>query len=280
MPQVDNPGMTRVHPLAFALLIAAAYVALLLPILLHDSRDLSFFVIAGDYFVDPHTPILVRPNSFGYDGQFFYRLAVAPFSFDNPAAGIRFDVPVYRSQRFLYPLLAWLASTAQPAAAPAALVATNIAAIALLAGAALTLVRRLALPDATAWAIVAWPGLLVSLTHDTAEIVTVAFLLAALAARAHDRIKLFVLFGIAATLTRETAAPVFAGLFLWDLIALRKPASGDPSSPTPSPSSPSWPITPSCRSSGTRPPPKASSPTISAGPSSASPAPSPRRSPP
>ena len=212
-------------PLTFAALIALIYLALTLPILLHASQDLSVFIIAGDYFVDPHAPILVRPHSFGYDGQFFYRLAVAPFSFTNPAAGIRFDVPVYRSQRFLYPLLAWLASAAQPGAAPAALFAVNIAAIALLAGAALSLVRRLALPDATAFAIVAWPGLLVSLTHDTAEIVTVAFLLSALAARAHRRLALYILCGIAATLTRETAAPVFAGLFLYDLVALRRGGS-------------------------------------------------------
>ncbi len=222
----SQAGAARLTPTSFAALAAAAYLLLTLPILVQGSRDLSFFVIAGDFFVDPHAllaPIYVRPGSYGYDGQFFYRLAVAPFSLADTAAGIRFDVPVYRSQRFLYPLLAWIVSAGQPGAAAAALFAINLAGIGGIAAAALSLVRRLALPDATAWAIVAWPGLLVTLTHDTAEIVAVAFLLSAMAVR--DRLPLYILFGAAATLTRETTAPVFAGLFLYDLLALRRGGS-------------------------------------------------------
>lgn len=224
MRVATRAGPVRLHPLAFAALIVAVYVALALPI----SRDLSF-VVAGDYFVDAHAlpaPIFVRPHSFGYDGQFFYRMAVAPFSFANPAAGILFDVPVYRSQRFLFPLIAWLASGGQPAAAATAMFAINLAGIGLIAATALGLVRRLALPDATAWAIVAWPGLLVTLTHDTSEIVAVALLLAALWARvAAAPLALYVVLGAAAPLARETTAPVFAGLFLWDLLSLRRGGS-------------------------------------------------------
>ena len=222
----SQAGAARLTPTSFAALAAAAYLLLTLPILFLGSRDLSFFVIAGDFFVDPHAllaRIYVRPGSYGYDGQFFYRLAVAPFSLADTAGGIRFDVPVYRSQRFLYPLLAWVVSAGQPGAAAAALFAINLAGIGGIAAAALSLVRRLALPDATAWAIVAWPGLLVTLTHDTAEIVAVAFLLSAMAVR--DRLPLYILLGAAATLARETTAPVFAGLFLYDALALRRGGS-------------------------------------------------------
>jgi hypothetical protein len=51
----------------------------------------------------------------GYDGQFFYRLALEPFSTAERVDGIAFDAPAYRQQRIGYPLLAFLTTALTPA---------------------------------------------------------------------------------------------------------------------------------------------------------------------
>ena len=179
-------------------------------------------MVAGDTFVDRSAlaaKIVVRTASTGYDGQFFYRMAVAPFSFEPVANGIHFDVPAYRSQRFFYPLLAWIASLGRPGGAATALFLINLAGTGAIAGTALALVRRLGLPDLTALCMALWPGLLATLTHDTSEIVAAAFMLAALLCRSQGSWAAYFVFGVAATLTRETTVPVFAGLFASDAVS-------------------------------------------------------------
>ncbi len=206
-------------PFWFGVLAMAAYMLAVWPILDAHSWNSSFFIIAGDKYVDRHevaAKIFVRSASEGYDGQFFYRMAVAPFSFQPVAGGIVFDAPAYRSQRFFYPLIAWVASLGQPGSAATAMFLVNLAGIGVVAGSALALVRRLGLPDLTALCIALWPGLLVTLTHDTSEIVAAACLLTALLCRVRRQWAPYLLSGIAATLTRETTAPALAGLAMWD----------------------------------------------------------------
>jgi hypothetical protein len=60
----------------------------------------------------------------GYDGQFAYQIALNP-----TGAAPYLDVPAYRYQRILYPLLARWAALAQPALIPWALLLVNLAAI-------------------------------------------------------------------------------------------------------------------------------------------------------
>ena len=182
--------------------------------------DPSIFIIAGDHYVDParlDSPIAIAPDSLGYDGQFFYRLALDPFSFQPTAHGITFDDPAKRSARIVYPLLAWLVSLGQPRLVPAALLLVNLAGLAALAASASWLTRRLALPSWLPFAILAWPGWLITLTDDTAEIVATALLLSALAAYLSNRLLLFAPLAAAATLTRETTLPIFVGLFAFEV---------------------------------------------------------------
>ncbi len=152
------------------------------PVMAANHRDISVFVQAGHLFVD--TGRLLGPlkvtDRVGYDGQFYYRMAVAPFSFAAQAGGVHFDAPAYRSQRFLFPLLAWLLSLGRPAMAPAALVAVNLMGIGVIGFASLPLTRALRISPWAAVAIVLWPGFFVALTHDTSEIVAQAFLVTAL----------------------------------------------------------------------------------------------------
>ena len=51
-----------------------------------NGGDVSRFVVAGDAFTDPASVpfcVTVLLGSGGYDGQFYFRLAVAPFAFQQ-----------------------------------------------------------------------------------------------------------------------------------------------------------------------------------------------------
>ena len=67
------------------------------------------------------------------------------------------------------------------------------------------------------FAIAAWPGFLVSLTHDTAEIAAAALMLGALACYFSGRLANYCVIAAAASLTRETTLPVLLGLFANEL---------------------------------------------------------------
>ena len=207
------------RPWLFALLVAAAYLLLVWPKLAAHQYDPSIFIVAGDRYVEAgHTagPIDIRPGSDGYDGQFYYRLAVDPLDFSSTAHGITFDVPPWRMQRIFYPLLARAAALGDPARIPAALFAVNLFGIGAIAFLAAALVRQAALSPLTPLAIVLWPGLLTGLTHDTTEIAAAAIMLAALLCYAHRRFLPYAVLAGLATLTRETTLLVFAGLLLHD----------------------------------------------------------------
>jgi hypothetical protein len=61
--------------------------------------------------------------------------------------------------------------------------------------------------------VLLWPGFLVALTHDTAEIVSAALLLTAVACYLSDRILGYCLLAGCAALTRETTIPALLGVF-------------------------------------------------------------------
>ena len=91
--------------------------------------SISRFILVGRHFSHPaQLPhgIPVAPT-YGYDGQFFYRLALSPFNFHHTAYGITMDRP-YRYMRIGYPMLTWLVSAGQHSLVPVMLVAVNIAA--------------------------------------------------------------------------------------------------------------------------------------------------------
>ena len=90
----------------------------------------SLFVMAGHTYSQhanlPHVP------SKGYDGQFYYRLALDPFNWSKTAYGITMDQS-YRYTRIGYPILAWLVSLGQHQFVPVALVVINLLGVAAMA---------------------------------------------------------------------------------------------------------------------------------------------------
>jgi hypothetical protein len=203
------------RPALFGLAVMLFYLALVSPMLARHHFDVSVFIVAGDRFVaagQTPAPILVQRHSDGYDGQFYYRLALAPLLAQPTAFGVTLDHPAWRMQRILLPVLARLAAFGQPACIPAALFAVNLAALFAVGWLAMGMARALRFSRVAAWAIVAWPGFLVALSHDTTEILAAALLLGAVAAWLARRFALGAVLLALASLTRETAVLVACGL--------------------------------------------------------------------
>jgi len=212
------------HPSAVAILAMIVYAALLSPAWIAAGYDFSVFVIAGDRFVsaaDLPSPLIVRPASDGYDGQFYYRIALDPFDFSRTAYGVTLDGIAWRLQRIGYPLLAWIVSFGRPEALPAILVVLNLAGLGVIAAIIARLIAEGRLPAWTLGAILIWPGFIVTLTHDTTEIVALAFLLAAIACHLDRRTFWCGALAAAAMLTRETTAAVCFGLLLGEIARSR-----------------------------------------------------------
>jgi hypothetical protein len=177
--------------------VALAYGGYLFVLLRHFHGDWSRCAVAGGAGVDARAVpkgLTVTPNIGGYDGAGFYRLALNPFTRTRTAYGITLDDPPYRQQRILYPLIVWLLSLGHAAWVPMLLVLVNFAAVVTIAAAGAALARNVA--GGVAMAL--YPGFLLTMSHDTSEIVACAFIVAALCMK-----KPWLLLSCA-VLTRET----------------------------------------------------------------------------
>ena len=91
----------------------------------------ALLVLAGDHYADPHRvpQNLIVTSGDGYDGQFYYRFALNPFTHQRTEYGITLDSPSYRSQRIFYPFLAYLADFGLPRNAARSLLLINFASL-------------------------------------------------------------------------------------------------------------------------------------------------------
>lgn len=102
-------------------------------LMLLAGRDVTGFMLVGNEFTKPSqlpAAVHVFPYS-GYDGQFYYRMALDPANLHRTAFGITMDYS-YRFVRIGYSALAWVISAGQHSFVPFALVAINIVAFGLL----------------------------------------------------------------------------------------------------------------------------------------------------
>src|SRR5260370_26529610 len=89
---------------AMALLAALAFALVRWHTWAHG--HISKFILVGRHFATPSQlpPGMPVAKTYGYDGQFFYRLALNPLNFHHTAYGITMDRP-YRYMRLGYPAL-------------------------------------------------------------------------------------------------------------------------------------------------------------------------------
>lgn len=228
----DSPrGVALLTLLGYALFLAARLIRL--------GGDVSRFTLASDKFIPTASArsvgLSVLTHGYGYDGQFYYLLALNPLATHPALAGASFDLPAYRAQRILYPLLAWALSLGgRPALVPWMLVAINLAAIVAIGALGAKLAQRLGVAPLWGVALAFYPGLLVSLAGDLAEPLALACALGGLLcalARPRPRWGRVALLLSLAALARETTALLAIALLasallarLTQLPALRIPA--------------------------------------------------------
>jgi len=196
---------------AVLLVAASAFVLVRLAVAAHG--DISTFAQAGAQFTDPaRAPhgLAVRSGS-GYDGQFYYRLALQPWNLSWSAHGITFDFG-FRRQRVGYSWLAWTLSGGQAAAAPYALVAVNLlglGALGFFTGKWAQSLGRHAL-----WGLLpaGYFGLVWSLSRDLTEITAITLVVAGIVAWKSRHPLWSGVALAAAVLSRETALLVVAAL--------------------------------------------------------------------
>ena len=193
-------------------LVVAAFYAAMVSVRLHQHSVRWFAHLGSHYETLSHTSSVIGPqdgaeSADGYDGQFFYFIAVDPKHaryYMHDAAG---DQSGIRYARIVYPLLARAVSAGNTKAVPYAMVGLNVIAVCVgTAAAALWLLRRRRSPwFAALYGL--WPGLVFAVFRDLSEPIAYAFV--ALAALAFDVRQTRRLAGAAALfalslLTRET----------------------------------------------------------------------------
>ena len=182
-------------------------------------------VLAGSQYVSrtSYTRRLPIMSNSGYDGQFYYRLALGPLDWSRTAFGIRLDT-LGRLDRIAYPAIVWVLSAGRPAAVPVMMVVVNVLMLGVLAGLGAALSRQAGrhllwgLPLAGFW------GFLWTLSRDLTELTEAVFLVAGLLALRKDKPVLAgVLFSVA-VLAREPALLVVAAVFLSRMWVLSRSA--------------------------------------------------------
>jgi hypothetical protein len=183
--------------------------------------NISRFIMVGMHFA---TPAQVPPGvpvapTYGYDGQFFYRLALNPLNLSKTAYGIRMDRS-YRYMRIGYPTLTWLFSFGQHFLVPAVLVAVNIAAIGAIGYLGGVFARDGGRHALAGLLLPGYFGLITSLSRDTAEPLAAACLLAGLLAVRARRPVLAALLLAYGALTRETVMVAVAAIAITRVIGV------------------------------------------------------------
>lgn len=202
----DSPWLPCGAALAFYVGIAAARLAVF-------DWDPSIFVCAGDHFADRHHAALryICIGSTGFDGQFFYRLSLDPFTRVETDHGIRLDAPAYRQQRILYPLTVRVLSGGHPGKTFWTMLVVNLLALGALGWLGGRLAQAFGRHAFWGGVVAAYPGFLLSLMRDVPEPYAVMWLLAGLLALREGRFRAATLHLSLAVLTREPTAIVAAG---------------------------------------------------------------------
>ncbi|MBV8911485.1 MAG: hypothetical protein JOZ05_00440 [Acetobacteraceae bacterium] len=210
----------RVPGWALALAVLASYAGLAGARLRSAGWDATSFIVAGDAFTDRDrldAPIRVLPNSRGYDGQFYYRLGLDPFTAEASGHGITLDNPAVRGARILYPLLGWASSLGRHAILPWAMVGINLLGTAALAWIGAGIARRYGAPDWAGLVPALYPGFIVTVVRDTTEITAAVPMLLAVAFALRGRAWSAGLCAAVAVLARETTLFALAGFGLAEL---------------------------------------------------------------
>jgi hypothetical protein len=195
-------------PLLSALVVAVIIFLFIFSRLYQAGFDFSSFIVAGDYFCDPAVAprnLTVMRHSTGFDGEFYYRLSLNPFTAQATEFGITLDNAALRHQRLLYPLLTWVLSFGNPTVVPVMMILINFAGLCLMGW--LGGVYAQTLKQHALWGIFLplYPGFLFTLRRDLLEILEITLVLSSLLLIRRSKPVVATLFLSLAVLAKETA---------------------------------------------------------------------------
>lgn len=210
MQRINSPRWTSA-------IVAAVYLAFIVLRLAAGGNDPSIFVLAGDKFVDANRApegLKVLVNWDGYDGQFFYRLALDPFTTKVTDFGIRLDNPPWRQQRIVYPALVRLLSLGRADLVPWLLIAVNYVSLCLIGWIGGAVAQSMGRPALWGLVFPLYPGFLFTLACDTTEILQVGLVLTSLWLLMRHRPRLATGALTLAVLTKDPALLVAVGAMI------------------------------------------------------------------
>jgi len=191
--------------------IAGAIVAGARIVVVGHGKVATFIVVGSDHVrgrVPPGVPVT---RGQGYDGQFYYRMALGPVNFNHTVSGIRMDT-LSRFERISYPALSWLVAGGRSWLVPWSLVVVNIIGLACLGALGAMIARESGRHSWWGLLLPSYFGFLWVLSRDLAEIVTATFVVAGVVALRRNRFVLAATAFSVAVLSRETALLVVAAL--------------------------------------------------------------------
>ena len=206
-PALDRP----VVPGIVAAVVGTVFVLARLAVAGHGK--IATFVVAGTMYANPAkvpAGLPVRPGG-GYDGQFYYRMALDPLDLARTAFGIRLDA-ISRLGRIGYPAISWLLAFGHASFVPSSLVVVNVLALALLGVAGGALVRGSGHHALAGLIFPAYWGYLWTMSRDLTELVTAAFLVGGVVALRRGSVLWATVLLTGAVLSKETAV-VFVAVY-------------------------------------------------------------------
>ncbi|CAN5321819.1 hypothetical protein BH18ACT5_BH18ACT5_16390 [soil metagenome] len=200
-------------------LIAAAYVSLVMS---RAAWDPTVMLAEGvqaqpqlEYAEDMlGRKVAARPE-LGHDGRFFFILANDPFLLSPENHAVHLDLPTYRAQRILYPLLGGGFGLFGATATVWGLIAVNVLAAGFGSLAASAIGRMLGASRWLGLAFIINPGVIAELDIDGGGVVALALGLIGLYLLVRERQPWAVASLTSAVLARETMLLFVVGLVLW-----------------------------------------------------------------
>lgn len=208
-------------PIAVALLTLFFYSIFLFLYQQKYSFNPTYFVTAGNYYVNKQEmsdSFVVQRQSQGYDGQFYYRLALDPFSNIQTANGVTLDIPAFRQQRIFYPFLAWVFSLGNFSIVPQILIFINLICITLTGYFGAKISQSNKLPAIFGFTFAFYAGFLFTFSRDLTEILETALLLGGVFGLIHKKMLTGAVCFSLAVLTKESALIVPSGYLIFYFI--------------------------------------------------------------
>ena len=223
--QLVQGSSRAITPVGVGLLstLAALTVMLLVVFGKYGGNPIGLARVGDQFPLSPRVAqqeLVVLAGKRGNDGQQYLALALDPWQAD-PGTSQALDNPIYRGKRLLYPLLAWVLGFGQPGLIAWALAGLNVLAIGSAAALVALWAQKQQRSPQWGFAVLLLPGYWVTLSVDTADLLSTVGLLAVAVLWSTERRGLTAFVLVASLLSRETAILVWATTCLTALLQRR-----------------------------------------------------------